>query len=66
MLILLHSARESSRLKSRGWQSHLAANLLGKTSEVIGLGRLGARNSRPHCGAAIARIGGVLAWEMKL
>lgn len=43
-------------IKSGGWQSHLASNLLGKTLGIVGLGRLGA---------ATARIG-VLAWGMKI
>jgi phosphoglycerate dehydrogenase-like enzyme len=49
-------AQDDFVVKSGGWQSHLATNLLGKTLGIVGLGRLGA---------ATARIG-VLAWGMKI
>lgn len=49
-------AQDDFVVKSGGWQTHLATNLLGKTLRIVGLGRLGA---------ATARIG-VLAWGMKI
>jgi phosphoglycerate dehydrogenase-like enzyme len=49
-------AADDHSIKTGGWQSHLATNLLGKTLGIVGLGRLGA---------ATARIG-VLAWGMKI
>lgn len=49
-------AQDDFVVKTGGWQSHLATNLLGKTLGIVGLGRLGA---------ATARIG-VLAWGMKI
>lgn len=56
LVLARNIAQDDFVVKSGGWQSHLAINLLGKTLGIVGLGRLGA---------ATARIG-VLAWGMKI